>query len=572
MNLLKLQDELKGMADDYLLQHIQQPTGEIPQFMVAAEMQRRKDMREQQAQQAPETTVVDDLEQQGLAALQPPPPAEAPAPAPEQMEQGVAGIPTNMPEVPQSMAGGGIVAFGPGGGVNSDVAKLQQLKDIRDKGMYSTGRGGRQYKSPVFRESDYRYDITKQYPNEMSLNAAIARLEAKIDLDSRTMHPKGQLPEEIRQQALGLYPNAPLTDPVLPLPPELAPPAGKTQPGLGALPTAPVSAPSTTGFDTVKYTDIPSADAQFDALARPELSAGEHMAELKSLLGENQGLAAIKEKLQGMETRAAAEEEQAPWMALMRAGLGIAAGTSPHALSNIAEGGIEGIKGYTAAKERLDAKQEKRFEIETRIAQSERAEDVASAEHGVKSAQADKAREDTRKLKKAEVNIEIGAKNAAAKLKVEETNVANKLKARELGITESHYRAMEAVARQTVSKPDDISVVLDILGKDPAFTGGTPKVKLQMFTDTMRDLKATSSSYKALADSPAVAKSANENTNEYFSRGQGKKELNAAILKGPAAEKELRDKRYNQEFERIARTAGAGGIPTYNPATGKIER
>jgi hypothetical protein len=117
MNILQIHDRLKGTPDSQLMQYVQQPTGEIPQFMVAAEMKRREEMRAKVAE-APSTTVVEDLEQAGLAALQPPPQEE---PAPEQMDAGLAALPTDMPEAP-SMAGGGIIAFEDGGDVERFAA------------------------------------------------------------------------------------------------------------------------------------------------------------------------------------------------------------------------------------------------------------------------------------------------------------------------------------------------------------------------------------------------------------------------------------------------------------------
>lgn len=431
MNLLKLQDELKGMADDYLLQHIQQPTGEIPQFMVAAEMQRRKEMREQQAQQAPETTVVDDLEQQGLAALQPPPPAEAPAPAPEQMEQGVAGLPTNMPEVPQSMAGGGIVAFA---GKDSSLVEGGGYIELT----------AAQYNQLIPAE---KQKYVEQYgaPPE-GARRELNPLEKALGIDKRQTLLQKYIAEgtPLVPQAQGPVADMPVFEPAEMRPgPQRPMPVPRVveqaPPGLAGLPTAPEPAFSA---DTVTFNPITSADRLYDEMKRPQVPATEAMAQIQDLIGTDEGLAALKEKLQGMETKAATEEEQAPWMALLRAGLGMAAGTSPHALSNIATGGIEGVKEYAQAKERLDAKQEKRFELETRIAQSERAEKVAAAKHGYDSEQADKARADTIQLAKIKSNADMAIENAKTKVEVEKINATNKREARQLNITEKHYNDM----------------------------------------------------------------------------------------------------------------------------------
>jgi hypothetical protein len=102
MNIIKLQDMLRGVPDNALIGYVQNPQGEVPSYLALSELQRRKDTRAKfQAEQAPESSVAEDLEQevepeqtQGLAAL----------PVDEGMYQD------------QNFAGGGIVAFaGPQG-------------------------------------------------------------------------------------------------------------------------------------------------------------------------------------------------------------------------------------------------------------------------------------------------------------------------------------------------------------------------------------------------------------------------------------------------------------------------
>jgi hypothetical protein len=114
MNIIKLQNELKSVPDDALIGYVQNPTGNVPSYLALSELQRRKDMRAKyQAQQAPQSSVAEDLGQQaqpqpqGIAAM----PQQAPV-----AEQGVAGLP--IPDEMfsgQGMAAGGIVAFADGG-------------------------------------------------------------------------------------------------------------------------------------------------------------------------------------------------------------------------------------------------------------------------------------------------------------------------------------------------------------------------------------------------------------------------------------------------------------------------
>lgn len=100
MNIIELEDLVKGLPDDRLFQEAQAPSGEIPQFLTISEIQRRTDMRKrwEAQQQQPQGTIADQVMQQGIASMQPQQPQMQP-----QMQQ------------PQQMAGGGIVRMREGG-------------------------------------------------------------------------------------------------------------------------------------------------------------------------------------------------------------------------------------------------------------------------------------------------------------------------------------------------------------------------------------------------------------------------------------------------------------------------
>lgn len=60
MNVVQLQDMLRGLPDDRLKQELSQPTGTVPQYLVLSEVVRRDKIRESAAA-APQTTVVQDI-------------------------------------------------------------------------------------------------------------------------------------------------------------------------------------------------------------------------------------------------------------------------------------------------------------------------------------------------------------------------------------------------------------------------------------------------------------------------------------------------------------------------------
>lgn len=136
MNIIKLQDMLRGVPDDALIGYVQNPQGQVPSYLALSELQRRKDTRAKyQTEQAPESSVAEDLGQQA----QPPAPQAMPAGQPQmQMEdQGVAALPTGDMFQEQNFAGGGIVAFADGGETGMNLDRLPTLNI--NTGMQSGG-------------------------------------------------------------------------------------------------------------------------------------------------------------------------------------------------------------------------------------------------------------------------------------------------------------------------------------------------------------------------------------------------------------------------------------------------
>jgi hypothetical protein len=122
MNIIQLQDDLKGLPDNALIGYVQNPTGAVPTYLALGELERRTKMREKFKQAAPTETVSEQIVQeavpQGIGALMPtnmPPAMAAPmAPSPEAItETGIANLPA--PNVGQNYEAGGIVGYAEGG-------------------------------------------------------------------------------------------------------------------------------------------------------------------------------------------------------------------------------------------------------------------------------------------------------------------------------------------------------------------------------------------------------------------------------------------------------------------------
>ena len=139
MNILQQEDIIKGLPDQALMQEAQMPSGQVPQYLVVSEIQRRTDMRKRykaEQEQMPQGTVKDKVMQEGIMASMPPQMAMAPQmaqrmpnmPPPQMPPQG---IEQAMP--PQMMSGGGIVRMA-NGGMGTDNSQ-QMLRGLLVAGL-----------------------------------------------------------------------------------------------------------------------------------------------------------------------------------------------------------------------------------------------------------------------------------------------------------------------------------------------------------------------------------------------------------------------------------------------------
>jgi hypothetical protein len=99
MNILEIEDIIKGLPDQSLIQEAQAPSGQMPQFLVVSEIQRRADMRKRfqnQQQEMPQGTIAQQIVQGGIASIGNQQPIQ---PMPQQgMPQGMP--PQGMPPMP----------------------------------------------------------------------------------------------------------------------------------------------------------------------------------------------------------------------------------------------------------------------------------------------------------------------------------------------------------------------------------------------------------------------------------------------------------------------------------------
>lgn len=356
MNIIKLQDQLRGVPDDTLVGYVQNPTGQVPTYLALSELQRRKDMRSKyQANKPEEKTVAEDLVQEaqpqmgvaGLPAGQPMQQAmEAPPEMPmEQMAQGgLADLDIDNMYDESSYATGGIVAFGDGG----DVAHYKE--------------GGE--------SSVPWYKHMKLFGTDYSLVPPSAE-EIRALQDTVSPNPfLGGMPET-NSSYVPYNIGAPKTEAkpaeTKPAPPKKEEAKKDAKPGV-----APIN--------------------PYDALLTKNKSVAEYRDEYKSALGDDPASKRLADRLAKMDAAAAKQEERAPWLAIAKAGFEMASsrpeyGKGQSAIADIARGAGAGIKDYAESTEALNKLEEKRFTIENELAKQARAEQVAAVTYGVNSKQ-----------------------------------------------------------------------------------------------------------------------------------------------------------------------------------------
>lgn len=518
-NYIKIQDELKGVPDAVLAGYMKNPTGEAPQFLVSSEIQRRTDMRAKFQNNHPQSTVADDLEQKltgGLASL----PQEQQAP---QEDQGIAGLPTDMPEV--SAAGGGIIAFDDGGyipeyehgGIVGDIPRFANKGSVDHYGLTQESfdklspEQQQQYYASYYGGAGFKNAGKALW----SIPAGIAESFVGVGTDINNMllpvgkalgvtHPTAKslsqpeyipemqsFPRSIEEFRAGLPPTAAKTT----AKPAVAPTAVPTgavpetkAPAATAAPTAaprvarpPVAPNAPATINDGLGNILPDQSSAYKGLLQAEQTPAEKMAELQDLIGVDPNKEIMQARLAKMDESAQKSSEQAPWMAALQAGLGMMSGTSPYAMTNIGAGALMGTKDYAAAQDKADANEEKRFNLSNQLGKADYDAKVAAATYGENSSQA---------IKTQNKATQLAGLTAAAQVAKDKAD--NVLKQKELKINEEHYKNADAVARIVANKPPAEVSLIERYMNDPKFALASDKINLskkesQALQD-MRDL------------------------------------------------------------------------------------
>lgn len=176
MNILQMEDMVKGLPDQMLMQEAQMPSGRIPQFLALSEVQRRKEMRDRM-QKPPEATVADQILQGGIASAMPQQPPQGGMAPPQ-------GPPMGPP--PAQMYGGGMVPY-----------RMQEGRTVPDFGVNLPPFGGSRNSNLLAVEEILKIPEELRTPEQNQIIASLLPQMQEVAMNI----PAPQVPENIAPPA-----------------------------------------------------------------------------------------------------------------------------------------------------------------------------------------------------------------------------------------------------------------------------------------------------------------------------------------------------------------------------------
>jgi hypothetical protein len=364
MNIIQIQDRLKGLPTDALVNYVEQPMGEVPIYLALGELQRRKEMKERfQADQMPPPSVAEQI----VAENKPQPMAMGlGAMAPQQMMPGAQGVgtPPPAPEMdPRQLAASGIAA-NPVSNVGSPVM-------MAAGGIVPGFKVGGQFTDDIIEKQakeaeKLRREIQAKKSTLQKTKEGIKNLTDKVG-DSKVAKRIKNVPlpgvvkrHPIAASLLGIYGLSSLFgDDDLKVPPAL----DKVSPG---------------EMYNIAYEDVPTLQQGIDAFNQQ--------------LPPSATREALDARVLEMQERIDKDRGDAGNMALIQAGLNIAAGQSPNAISNIATGATAGMQDYTQRLKDADKSELTTLQLRQGLEEADRREKLAALQFGNMSREAVLAR------------------------------------------------------------------------------------------------------------------------------------------------------------------------------------
>jgi hypothetical protein len=451
-----LLNKVDSLSDAQLSQMQETQQGPLTLAAVAETLLNRQKMQEGAAQQQalmtpqPDTTVVEDeFELAGLPGL------------PARNLEGMGAT---------TMADGGIVAFQAGGSSQfmQDVAEIPSRFDTYKAGLRAEDERKRLAEAESKRIRDELMEARRKqsffnYMFGTPETAAEGRAEYKAVSEqaaARQAAPvAAQNPAAAAMQGGGTGRRAGLEDPrlqastVSAMTKALDKPVVPTTKESVDRGTGPGAAPSAGGFAglsaLVSQREKQFRDEEQQAVNEEVAGLGKERTALEEAKEEAKKYGAEQEeKYKKRGERLDKDEKQTPYMALIDAGLAIAAGESPNALKNLAVGAQQGLKGYQA---RLDKVNEGRDGLEEAMfrLQNIRSDKVSAA--------GDKLRE----LNRAETKVKSDGIRALSKISEGAFNKQVDLKSKDIELAFRRWET-NATANRT---PAEIQLIERVMAE-----------------------------------------------------------------------------------------------------------
>lgn len=379
MNLIDIEDRLKDLSDQQLMQQMQRPDGMAPQFLVMSELKRRKEMRGRAPTQPDNSTVKDDLLGQGIASAMP----QQPMPQQPMPQDGIprfqGGVflntgplsPTSLRQGYGSGSRSPISFTGPsyrqrrarGTGYDLSQSPYVLVPGYKgdDIGFYQnppTYSGGPQMVGEARDPGTYDYNLAQDLAETDDAGSGMG---ANI---SRTIFNAAQTAESIDR--LGDYAAEDQQATEAESRTEAPPPAPVSNTGFnrrssilgGFIPGQ--GMPSGTGGDYGEVNAATDYDRAYNQIMSAPPTAAPAAPPTNYYEGIEKKLAALQEAETGPDVG----------MALLRAGLGVAqaGGEGKSTAAAIGAGGIAGLDAYEADKKAKQARQMQLMGVESQLA------------------------------------------------------------------------------------------------------------------------------------------------------------------------------------------------------------
>ena len=180
-NIVKLQDDLKGIPLKNLIMYVQNPNGQVPSYLALAEIKRRKDMEQRATaqQNAPSHLSVAEELTAPRQNIGPQFDTRQSMLAQQRDQSGIANLSTGDMYNEKNFANGGIVAFADGGEANMNLETLPTLNVETGKSEYNplnymTPDGSGMYAGRFFK------DMVRANPDSPPLFRLFSRLPSNM--------------------------------------------------------------------------------------------------------------------------------------------------------------------------------------------------------------------------------------------------------------------------------------------------------------------------------------------------------------------------------------------------------